>query len=93
MKARIPKSETQRLARYMNGLKYNIQDELSLFCPQSVHQCYQMATKIEDKQKRRGEQNNRGRGNNFRVRGRFPGRGPSPRQQGDSNHLKFDKEN
>lgn len=73
LKTKISETENQKLARYLNGLKYSIQDELSLFNPESVHKCHQMALKIEEKQRKRGEQINRGgRGNqNFRGRGRF----------------------
>ena len=68
-------TEKQKLARYVNGLKYNIQDELTLITLGSVHQCFNMALKIEEKHKRKGDRSNRGRGNINRGRGRFHGRG------------------
>lgn len=79
LEEKMPERETQKLARYMNCLKFTIQDELSLFNPESVHKCFQMALRIEEKQKRRGEHNNRGKGTSFRGKGRFNGRGSSPK--------------
>ncbi|XP_059070715.1 uncharacterized protein LOC131860330 [Cryptomeria japonica] len=94
LKTKISETENQKLARYVNGLKYSIQDELSLFNLESVHKCHQMVLKIEEKQKKRGEQNNRGgRGNpNFRGRGRFHGRGSFQKQQGESSHQDIEKD-
>ena len=40
LRAKIPENEKQKLSRYLNGLKYSIKDELILFNPKSVHQCY-----------------------------------------------------
>ncbi|XP_059067896.1 uncharacterized protein LOC131858615 [Cryptomeria japonica] len=76
LKAKVPENEKQKLARYLNGLKFSIQDELSLFNPETVHKCFQMALRIEEKQKRRHDaSSSRGRGNqNFRGRGRFQNR-------------------
>ena len=75
LRAKVYKTEKQKLTRYVNGLKYSIQDDLTLITLASVHQCFNMALKIEEKHKRREDTNNRGRGNNSRGRGRFHGRG------------------
>ena len=56
--------ESVKVARYLNGLRLNIQEELNLLCPNTVHKCYQLTLKVEAKLKRRQEQNNRGRGRN-----------------------------
>lgn len=51
-----------------------------------------MALKIEENQKRRGEKNNRGRGSNFRGRGRFNVKGPFQRNQGEFNSQDLEGE-
>ena len=51
----VPENEKQKLARYFNRLKYSIKDELVLFNPKNVHQCYQMVFKINEKIKRRND--------------------------------------
>lgn len=50
---------------------------MSLLCPQTIHKCYQLALKVEEKGRRKQEQNNigRGRGRDGRGhRGNFGGR-------------------
>lgn len=74
LRAKVNETNKQKLARYVSGLKFSIQDELALINLESVHQCFNLALKIEEKHKRRGE-SNKGRGSNFRGRGgRFQGR-------------------
>ncbi|XP_059067541.1 uncharacterized protein LOC131858345 [Cryptomeria japonica] len=91
LKAKMFETEKQKLARYINGLKYSIQDELTLVSVESVHKCFQLALKIKEKQKRRGEQS-KGRGNSFRGRGRFNGRGTFPKSQGESSNQSADND-
>ncbi|XP_059067542.1 uncharacterized protein LOC131858346 [Cryptomeria japonica] len=91
LKAKMFETEKQKLARYINGLKYSIQDELTLVNVESVHKCFQLALKIEEKQKRRGEQS-KGRGNSFHGRGRFNGRGTFPKSQGESSNQSADND-
>lgn len=57
------------VARYLNGLRYNIEDEISLLAPKSVQQCFQMEMRVEEKLKRRQEKETRGRGSTYRSRG------------------------
>jgi len=85
LKAKMPENEKQKLARYLNGLKFSIKDELNLFNSETVHKCFQMALRIEDKQRRKGDFGNssKGRGNqNLRGRGRFQNRDNFSRLQG-----------
>ena len=51
LRAKVYETEKKKLARYVNGLKYNIQDELTLITLGSVHQCFNMALKIGEKHK------------------------------------------
>lgn len=39
---------SEKVARYMNGLKYDIQDEMNLFSPKSIEEAYQCALKVEE---------------------------------------------
>ena len=39
----------ERVARYINGLRYDIQDELSLLNLKIVGDAYQVASKVEEK--------------------------------------------
>ena len=39
----------ERLARYINGLIYDIQDEISLLNLKNVEDAYQVSLKVEDK--------------------------------------------
>ncbi|XP_059068990.1 uncharacterized protein LOC131859364 [Cryptomeria japonica] len=48
--------EVEKIARYVNGLRHSIQDELSLTTPRSAEECFQLATRAKEKIKRRQEQ-------------------------------------
>lgn len=52
----------EKIARYMGGLRFNIQDELSLATPRSVDECYQLALKAQEKIRRRQEKQSNNRG-------------------------------
>ena len=70
----------KKVARYMNGLKFDIQDEMSLFSPKSVEEAYQCALKVEEKLNRRNN-SGRGRGQTYRGKGAQTGREKSPVQK------------
>ena len=57
----IKELEFERVARYMNGLIYQIQDAMSThyFC--NVDEAYQVALRVEEKIDRKLQQKNRGR--------------------------------
>jgi hypothetical protein len=42
-------SDDEKFARYMNGLRYDIQDEMSMETIQTVEDAYQMDLKAEEK--------------------------------------------
>ena len=44
---------TEKVSRYVNGLRMDIQDEISLLTPRTVEEAYQLALKAEDKIARR----------------------------------------
>jgi hypothetical protein len=49
------------VARYLNGLRYDIQDEISMVTIRTVEDAYQMALKAEEKLSRKQGQRGRGR--------------------------------
>ncbi|XP_059065001.1 uncharacterized protein LOC131857030 [Cryptomeria japonica] len=61
--------EDEKVARYLNGLRYNLQDEIGLNVPQTLGDCFQLAIRAEEKLKRKQERQGgtRGRGS---MRGR-----------------------
>ena len=54
-------SDDEKFARYLNGLRYEIQDEMSMVTIRTVEYAYQMALKVEEKLSRRQGQRGRGR--------------------------------
>jgi hypothetical protein len=54
-------SDDEKVARYLNGLRYDIQDELSMATIRTVEDAYQMALKAEEKLSRKQGQRGRGR--------------------------------
>jgi uncharacterized protein YjbK len=42
-------SDDEKVVRYMNGLRYDIQDEMSMVTIRTVEDSYQMALKAEEK--------------------------------------------
>eukprot|EP00253_Pinus_taeda_P021693 PITA_21693 len=59
----------EKVARYMNGLRMDIQDEISLLSPKMVEEAYQISLKAEEKLMRK--QSSRGRGGDAGGRGSF----------------------
>jgi hypothetical protein len=51
----------EKVARYMNGLRYEIQDELNLATIRTVEDAYQLALKVEEKLSSRQSQRGKGR--------------------------------
>jgi hypothetical protein len=54
-------SDDEKVERYLNGLRYDIQDELSMLTIRTVEDAYQMALKAEEKLSRKQSQQGRGR--------------------------------
>jgi hypothetical protein len=61
IKAGHRKSDDEKFARYMNGLRYDIQDEMSMTTIRMVEDAYQMVLKVEEKLSRKPAQRGRGR--------------------------------
>jgi hypothetical protein len=54
-------SDDEKVARYMNGLRYDIQYEMSMIIIRNVEDAYQMALKVEEKLSRKKGQRDQGR--------------------------------
>jgi hypothetical protein len=54
-------SDDEKVSRYMNGLRYEIQDEMSMVTIKNVEYSYQIASKAEVKLARKNGQSGRGR--------------------------------
>ena len=54
-------SDDEKVARYMNGLRYEIQDEMSMMTIRTMEDAYQMALKVEEKLSQKQGQRGRGR--------------------------------
>ena len=61
LRAKKQEEEPKRVARYLNGLRMNIQEEISLLAPDTLGKCFQLALKVEEKLKRKSEQQQGGR--------------------------------
>jgi hypothetical protein len=46
-------SDDEKSSRYLNGMRYDIQDEMSMVTIQMVEDAYQMALKAEEKMSRK----------------------------------------
>eukprot|EP00253_Pinus_taeda_P024622 PITA_24622 len=70
--------DLEKVARYVNGLRYEIQDEISLLSLKTVEDAYQASQKAEEKILRKQSQRNRGKNS---VRGRGAGRSRGTQHQ------------
>ena len=53
--------DVEKVARYINGLRYDIQDEISLLSLKTIEDAYQATLKAEEKMLRKQSQRNRGK--------------------------------
>ena len=53
--------DLEKVARYVNGLRYEIQDEISLLSLKTIESAYQASLKAEEKILRKQSQRNRGK--------------------------------
>jgi hypothetical protein len=61
IKAGHRESDDEKVARYVNGLRYDIQDEMSMVTIRTVEDAYQMALKAEEKLSQKQGQKGQGR--------------------------------
>jgi hypothetical protein len=60
IRTRKRKRDEEKFARYINGLRYEVQDELSMMSVRNMEDAYQFSLKAEEKLAKK--QNQRGRG-------------------------------
>ena len=60
IRTRQIQGDIERVARYINGLRYELQDEISLSNMNSVEDSYQVSSRVEENILRRHNQKNRG---------------------------------
>ena len=65
IRSRHADDEVEKVARYLNGLRSRIQDEISFVKLESVEEVYQFALKDEEILTKRYEQRHWGRGGRF----------------------------
>jgi hypothetical protein len=53
--------DEEKVSRYINGLRYEIQDEINMMSVRTVEDAYQISLKAEEKLARKQSQRNRGR--------------------------------
>jgi hypothetical protein len=77
--------DVEKVSRYINGLRYDIQDEISILFLKTVEDAYQATLKAEEKLARKQSQKVRGR-SSTRGKGQSSGRGrfQTPRDEGGS---------
>ena len=78
--------DVEKIARYINGLRFGIQDKISFVKLESVEEAYQYALKSEEILTKKHEQRQRGRGGRFQR-----GRGRSYGESGRSDSSMHDK--
>ena len=66
-------ADKEKVARYINGLRPSIQEELSLVRIMSIEEAYQFALKVEEKLNKKYDHKNSGRGRGGRSGGRSHG--------------------
>ena len=80
--------DVERVARYINGIRYEIQNEINFLNLKTVEDAYQVASRVEEKILRKQNQKSRGRNT---TRGReFPNRGgrtPKGEVEGSSSQV------
>ena len=73
IRARQIQGNIERVTRYINGLRFDVQDEISLVNLNTVEDAYQETSRVGEKLLRKQNQKSRGR-NTTRGKG-FPNRG------------------
>jgi hypothetical protein len=77
--------DEEKVSRYINGLRYEIQDELSMVTFRTVEDAYHMALKEEENLARKKSQQNKGRNLN-RGKGVAQEKTQNPRMR-QRNHI------
>jgi len=79
--------DVEKVARYINGLRYDIQDEISLLSLKTIEDTYQASLKAEEKILRKHSQRNRGKCS-ARGRGATRSRGQQHQHEAGSSNRR-----
>ena len=82
LRAGYVEESTKKIARYINGMPMEIQDEISMISPRTMEEAYQCALRVEEKLLRK-QNFNRGRGS-AKGRGQTARREKFAAQKGES---------
>jgi hypothetical protein len=85
IRARQRERDEEKVSRYINGLRYDIHDEISMVTVRIVEDAYQMALEAEEKLARKQSQQNRGRSLN-RGKGVSQDKAQKPRDEVEKTH-------
>ena len=78
-------ADKEKVARYLNGLRPSIQEELNLVRMNSIEEAYQFALKVEEKLNKKFESRQNGRGRGGRSGGRsYGGRNEDPKKKDEA---------
>lgn len=84
LRSKRQEEESEKVARYLNDLRMNIQDEINILAPEIVNKCFQLALRAKEKLKR-SEQGNRDKGGRSLIgKGNFGGISRNQRFSGES---------
>ena len=86
MRSKKQEEEPIKVSIYLGGLKWNIQEELSLWAPTIIQKCHQLALKVEERNKINGDSNfkdKRKARNQRGQRGGYQGRGNEQKKQSE----------
>jgi hypothetical protein len=91
LKIRVGQRERdeEKVARYINGLRYEIQYELNMVTVRAVEDVYQMALKAEENLARKHSHHNRGRNLN-RGKGVAQDKAKNPKDKAKKPHSQFE---
>ena len=62
LRSKVQEYKSIRMARYLRGLRWSVQEEISLWTPTIVHKCYKLALKVEEENKKEQDSTSKGRG-------------------------------
>lgn len=62
LRSKVQEAESIEIERYVIELRWNIQEEIKLWTPNTIQKCYQLALQVEEKLKKKQDFNNRSRG-------------------------------
>jgi hypothetical protein len=90
IRARQKENEDEKTAKYINGMRYEIQEERNMMSVSTVEYAYQVALKAEEKLARNQSQQRRG-GNSSRGKGTTREKFQKSKHEADKQHSHHEK--